>query len=213
MNTYAKYVPNVWLAKCEEQHEKGDIILIANKYGQEKEHEVHNLIATKERFYYYSITRVDGYNAQTHAEKKAEKLLGYASNAEKKSSDYYEKSEQHREFLSLAEPIKIGHHSEARHRKIIDQSWNNMGKSVEASKKAESYAERATYWEKRKDIVNLSMPESIDYYTYLVEKKTKAHQELLDGTRVREHSFSLTYAKKEKNEAEKNLNLAKKLWE
>lgn len=26
MNTYAKYCPNVYLAKCEEKHEKGDII-------------------------------------------------------------------------------------------------------------------------------------------------------------------------------------------
>ena len=44
MNTYHKFVPNVFLAKCEEKHEKGDEILVTTKYGKENECIVFNLI-------------------------------------------------------------------------------------------------------------------------------------------------------------------------
>lgn len=35
MNTYLKYCPNVFVAKCEEQHEKGEEIILTTKYGKE----------------------------------------------------------------------------------------------------------------------------------------------------------------------------------
>ena len=37
MNTYSKFCPNVFLAKCTELHDKGEIINITAKYGQEHE--------------------------------------------------------------------------------------------------------------------------------------------------------------------------------
>src|SRR5690606_16133512 len=72
MNTYAKYCPNVFLAKCEEQYQKGDIITVTTKYGKENECEVHNLILVKDGFYYHSITRTDGFNSQERAKRKAQ---------------------------------------------------------------------------------------------------------------------------------------------
>lgn len=44
MNTYSKYVPNVFLAKCSEKHEKGEVIEVTTKYGKENECIVFNLI-------------------------------------------------------------------------------------------------------------------------------------------------------------------------
>ncbi|MCT7373261.1 DUF3560 domain-containing protein [Mycolicibacterium llatzerense] len=41
------------------------------------------------------------------------------------------------------EPIKIGHHSEKRHRKSIENAWNKLGKAVEAQRTADTAAERA----------------------------------------------------------------------
>lgn len=41
------------------------------------------------------------------------------------------------------EPIKIGHHSERRHRNAIDKAWNKLGKSVEADQAATEAARRA----------------------------------------------------------------------
>ena len=72
MNTYSKYVPNVFLAKCTEKHEKGETILVTTKYGKENESIVFNLIAEKDGFYYYSIIRADGFNVQEWAKKRDE---------------------------------------------------------------------------------------------------------------------------------------------
>jgi hypothetical protein len=40
------------------------------------------------------------------------------------------------------------------------------------------------------------MPESLEYYEYELEKLKARHEGLKNGTIQREHSFSLTYAKK-----------------
>lgn len=41
------------------------------------------------------------------------------------------------------EPIKIGHHSEGRHRRLIERADNDMRKSCELTKKAEHYDNKA----------------------------------------------------------------------
>ena len=76
MNTYYKYAPNVFLAKCTERHAKGDIINITTKHGKENESEIFNLIAEKDGFFYYSFVRADGFNSQIRAQNKAEKRKG-----------------------------------------------------------------------------------------------------------------------------------------
>lgn len=212
MNTYSKYAPNVFLAKCSEQHERGEIIPVTTKHGKDNDSVVYNLIYTKDGFYYYSIVRADGFNAQERAKKKAEKYNTWAASAENKSNEYYDRSNKDRDFLSLGEPIKIGHHSEGRHRRIIEQANNNMGKCVELSKKAESHESKAEYWESKTNDINLSMPESVDFYTYKLAKAKEYHEGVKSGKYPRDHSFTLTYAKKEVNELEKKLQLAIKLW-
>lgn len=212
MNTYSKYCPNVFLAKCTEQHEKGSVIPVTTRHGKENDSIVFNLIYQKDGFYYYSIVRADRFNVQEWAKRRAEKLNGYAQTADKKSDQYYEASNEGREFLSLGEPIKIGHHSERRHRALIERNHRRMGKSIEFAEKAKDYEERADYWKKRANDINLSMPESLEYFEFLLEKAKIKHQGLKDGTIERSHSFSLTYAKKEVNELEKKLEQAKRLW-
>lgn len=213
MNTYTKYCPNVFVAKCTEEHKKGDEIIISTKYGQEHENEVHNYLGkTRDGFYLYSITRLDGFNAQERAKRKAEKLNGYASNAEKRSTQYWEASQEGRDFLSLGEPIKIGHHSERRHRALFERNHNRMGKSIAESDKAKEYERRAEYWESKAKDINLSMPESLDFYEFKLEQAKEKHKDLKDNPEKRSHSYSLTYANKEVKEAEKNLELAVKLW-
>ncbi|NLC30600.1 MAG: DUF3560 domain-containing protein, partial [Candidatus Moranbacteria bacterium] len=130
MNTYKKYCPNVFVAQCEEKHEKGETIIVITKYGKENECIVHNFVGytgTKEKpMYCYSITRADGFNNQERAKNKVEKLNGYADNANKRGDDWREKSNEGKDFLALAEPIKVGHHSEKRHRALIERNWNRM---------------------------------------------------------------------------------------
>jgi hypothetical protein len=50
MNVYSKFCPNVFLAKCEEKYEKGEVIEVTTKYGKENECIVFNLIYEKDGF-------------------------------------------------------------------------------------------------------------------------------------------------------------------
>lgn len=213
MNTYSKFAPNVFVAKCPEMHEKGETIILETKYGKEHECIVFNLVGRdKDGNFYYSIVRADGFNVQEFAKKKAERFQNWAQSSENKSTEYWKASQEGKDFLVLAEPIKIGHHSEKRHRALIDRNWNRMGKCVEESKKAEAHESKAEYWEKKVNDINLSMPESVEFFEYKVEATKEYHEGLKSGKYERSHSFSLTYAKKSVNEAEKNLEIANKLW-
>ena len=87
-----------------------------------------------------------------------------------------------------------------------------MGKCVEFSDKAKEYESRAEYWEKQSNIINLSMPESLEYYEFELEKAKETHEDLKNNPEKRNHSFSLTYAKKHLNEIGKKFEIAKKLW-
>lgn len=212
MNTYSKYCPNVYVAKCEEQHEKGEIITVQTKYGKENECIVHNLVACKDGFFYYSITRADGYNMQERAKRKAERHNEWAGKAEAKSQHYFDRSNKDRDFLSLGEPIKVGHHSEARHRKIVQQAWENTGKAVEMHDKARIHERKAEHWERKQDDINLSMPESLEYYKEMYQKAVEYHEGVKSGKYPKEHSYTLTYAKKAVNDLAKKVELATKLW-
>lgn len=212
MNTYYKFVPNVFLAKCPEKHEKGDIINVTTKFGKENESIVFNLIFERDGFYYYSIVRADGFNVQEWARSRAERYEAWAGSAYSKSNERWEASNEGADFLKLGEPIKIGHHSEKRHRALIQRNFDRMEKAHELSKKAEAHESKAEYWAKRANDINLSMPESIEYYEHKLEVATEYHEGLKSGKYERSHSFSLSYAKKEVNECQKKLDLAKKLW-
>jgi hypothetical protein len=215
MNTYTKYCPNVFVAKCDEQHEKGDTILVTTRFGKENECIVHNLVArTKDGAFCYSITRSDGFNAQQRAQAKADKLSGYASNASNRSNEAFKKADlsENATGIPFGQPILIGHHSERSHRKTIERADNAMRKSIEEDRKADEYQHRADYWARRANDINLSMPESIEYYEFKLEEAKIHHEGMKSGKIEKSHSYSLTYAKKAVNAAQKSLDIAKKLW-
>ena len=212
MNTYKKYCPNVFCAECTEEHEKGEIIIIETKYGNEHECEVYNLVASKNGLFYYSIIRADGYNVQERAKAKAEKYNTWKASAENKSNEAYRRSNSAVAGIPFGQPILCGHHSENKHRRAIERSRNAMDQTVEMSNKASEHEQKADYWESRANDINLSMPESVDYYAVQVEIKKKVHLYYKENPDKREHSYSLTYAKKELNEAEKKYQTAIKLW-
>ena len=212
MNTYSKYAPNVFLAKCTEEHKKEETIFVTTRYGKENESIIFNLIYQRDDFFYYSIVRADGFNVQEWARNRSNKLQNSYLNSKSKSNDYWKASNKDNDFLSLGEPIKVGHHSEKRHRKTIEQAQNNMSKSMEFSNNADEYKKRAEYWEGKTNVINLSMPESIDYFKFQLEKAQLKHKGMKDGIIKRDHSFSLTYALKEVHEANNKLKLALRLW-
>lgn len=209
MNVFKKYCPNVWVAECDEEHERGAIIQLETKYGKEVGCEVYNLIATANGKYYYSVVKIE---EKTYAERKAEKYINASLKTTQKSERYMEASNEGKEFLTLGEPIKVGHHSEKRHRALLERNWNRIGKSVELSNKAEEQKRKAEYWESKSMEITLAMPESIDYFKYKLEKAIEYQKGLKDGSIPREHSYSLTYASKEVKDLKEKVLIAEKLW-
>lgn len=213
INTYVKFAPHVFVAKTKDKFNKGDIIILTTRRGKENEHIVHNLVNSKDGYNYYSITRVDGYNLQERAKRKAERYEAWAGSRERKSNEYYEASKEGREFLALAEPIKVGHHSEKRHRALIERNHRRMDLSMENRNKAIEHAKKAEYWSSRANEINLSMPESLDLYKVKLQEAENLHKFYLENPDKRRHSYSLTYARNDVKKFEKQLSLAKKLWE
>lgn len=209
MNKFKKYCPNVFIAECEEEYNKKDIIALTTKYGKEVLCEVFNLIESKNGKFYYSIVRAED---KSYAEKKAERYEKSAENHHKKSNEAWEKSKEGRDFLVLAEPIKIGHHSEKRHRALIERNAKRMDKSVKELEFAEEKKKKAEYWREKTKEINLSNPESLEYYTFKLQKAKDHHKGLKDGSIPKEHHYSVQYANKEVKDLEKKVNIAKKLW-
>ena len=209
MDKFKKYCPNVWVAECDDEYEKGDVIEIETKYGKEVECEVYNLIAEKDGKYYYSVVRLE---EMSYAQRKAEKYSNSVSSSMAKSNQYYEASNEGREFLSLGEPIKVGHHSEKRHRALLERNWNRMEKSVEMANKAEEAERKAEYWENKAQEITLAMPESLEYFTSKLNEAVEYHKALKDGTIERTHSYSLAYATKDVKELKEKVKTAELLW-
>ena len=80
---------------------------------------------------------------------KQKNIIIVSQTIRRKSNQYYEASNEGREFLSLGEPIKVGHHSEKRHRALIERNNNRMDKSMEHLKIAEQAESKASYWENK----------------------------------------------------------------
>ena len=60
--------------------------------------------------------------------------------------------------------------------------------------------------------IDLSMPESLEYFSMELAKAREDHQLLRDNPKLRSHAYSLTYAKKRVNELTKKVDIAKTLW-
>ncbi|MCZ6156580.1 DUF3560 domain-containing protein [Campylobacter ureolyticus] len=208
MNKFKKYCPNVWIAECEAEHTKGEIIELTTKYGKGVECEVYNLLYKKDNKFYYSIIRLD----ESYAQRRLNKHQNAQVRHEKLSKEWYEKSQEDKEFLSLGEPIKVGHHSEQRHRKLIEKNWERMGKAVEHEKLAEDRQSKIEYWEKKLKEINLSMPESLEYFELKLQEATERHKGLKNGTIPREYDLELAYANKAVRDFEKKLEIAQRLW-
>ncbi len=205
---FKKYTPNVWLVESDIELYKFDIVTVQTKYS-EVEVEIFNLISFSDGKYLYSNQRTD---IESYADKKARKYSGYADNANKRSDKHFEQAQEGKDFLVLAEPIKIGHHSEKRHRALIDRNYARMGKSVEEDRKAKEYQQKADYWEAKAKEINLSHPESIGYFGHLVERLSIKQAGLKNGTIKRAHSYSLSYCTKRLKDAKSKLIKAKILW-
>ena len=212
VNQYKKYIPNVFVMLTQNTYSKGEECEIKTKYGQIHKVIVFNLIDEYKGLRRYSIVRADGFNYQEFCNKKAEKLKLKAAKCEAISINYYLTVKSIGDVIPFGQPILVGHHSEKRHRRDIEKIHNNMDKSVNALKEAENAESRAEYWDKKKQIINLSTPESLEYFTNELIKAEQHHNDLKTGKAEREHSFSLAYSSKHIKELKDKIKFAKILW-
>lgn len=213
MNTYAKYCPNVFVAACDEQHSRGDIIEMTTARGKTHDCEVWNFLGQKsDGKYLYSITRTDGTNHQTRAAARAQKYDEWSAAAQQRSNDAFQRSENAVANIPFGQPILVGHHSESAHRNAIKRSQAAMFKCVEESDKAKSHEHKSEYWERKAEVVDLSMPESIEYFEAELAKAEEYHAGVKSGKYPRLHAYTLTYAKKAVNELRDKVATARKLW-
>ena len=83
---------------------------------------------------------------QEKRDRYAERLRDRADAADRRANEAHNKiSQGERDFLALAEPIKIGHHSERRHRKLIERYGNAMDKACTEAREAEKLRSKADW--------------------------------------------------------------------
>ena len=85
--------------------------------------------------------RVAAYQRKQEARK--ERLEARADKLRKKADQHHKISHALVEHIPFGQPILVGHHSEKRHRRTLDRSWNHLGKAVEATKHADKLESRA----------------------------------------------------------------------
>jgi hypothetical protein len=212
MNIYRKFFSGVWVAECDEQHKKGDIIPLITKRGIEHDCVVYNEIQRENGKYYYSIVRADGFTIQERARKRAEKYEEWSKSATAHSIERCNAATDAVKDIPFGQPILVDHYSSASHRRALNKSDDNMRKSIELMDKAESHNSKAEYWKRQEGKIDLSMPESLEYFRSKLDEARRTHAGLKDGTIPREHSYSLTYARKRVNDVENKVRIAKLLW-
>lgn len=121
-------------------------------------------------------------------EARRERYLALAKKRRAESDQRYNTSKKLGEMIPFGQPILVGHHSEAGHRRHIDKIHNNMRKAVELDKKADYYEDKANNMSKS---ISSDDPDAIeklkvklaqleDYQTDMKEKNAEARALKLD---------------------------------
>lgn len=212
MTQFKKYSAGVYCLHTDKTDLKhGDVVEVTTRRGKAVPVVIWKHLFTRNDDVYYSYIREDGFDRKAWQARKAERLESAAARQHRLSDEHYEKSNKDRDFLSLGEPIKIGHHSEKRHRKAIENAWEQMGKSVECDRKAKEYAERSeTIKDRLAYEINLDTPESLD----LLEQRIVDLETQREEIKARPHkSWELSNLGANIRRYKKRYETAKRLWD
>lgn len=211
-NIFKKYTSGVYCIMSENDDLKhGDTLKVTTRYGKEVECRVWKKLFTKGEATYYSYIRADGFNRSEWLKRKAEKTQNKIDRLNAKSDEYYEKSNKDKDFLVLAEPIKIGHHSEKRHRKAIENAQNYATKSYQAADEAKSHEHKVdTLKEKADSDINLDNPDCLEQLINKVSALEARKKQLKDSKQY--ESWQLSNLGANIRRYKKRLEVADKLW-
>ena len=122
----------------------------------------------------------------TRSERKQNRIDRYnelARKAETKSIEAFEHSNSIVKCIPMGQPILVGHHSEKRHRRDLDKSWNAMGKSVQESEKAEYYRKKAEAAENNNAIYTED-EDSVERLEEKIARLEKLQQAMKDRNKI-----------------------------
>lgn len=120
-------------------------------------------------------------------EEKRQRKIDHAremiTKSETESQNRYETARKIGSFIPMGQPILVGHHSEARHRRDINRIDTNMRKSIEADEKAKYYRDKVARMENN-TVISSDDPDAL---TKLEEKLTRLqanHEVMKESNRI-----------------------------
>jgi len=138
----------------------------------------------------------EGKKMNSYEQKQALKLERYSELAEKnkeRSEAAYASSKAIADNIPFGQPILVGHHSEARHRRDAKRIHNGFAKSFELADKAEYYANKVKKIE-NSNVISSDDPEAVQKLKDKLEGLYKYREDLKAqkkaGTPVASYQFS-----------------------
>lgn len=110
-------------------------------------------------------------------QRRIERYKARADKARQDSDDRHQAARQISDRIPFGQPILIGHHSEAGHRRDLDRIDGHMRKSVEAVNKAEHYANKAEAAAKNRAISS-DDPEALTKLREKLEELEELHRRM-----------------------------------
>ena len=112
-------------------------------------------------------------NRKERQEARVNRFRELSENAAKHSTEAFNQSCKMVEHIPAGQPILVGHHSESGHRRLLDRSWNTLGKSVKLDEKAKYYERKAEAAENNNSIY-LGDDDAVDRLQEKVNELEKA---------------------------------------
>jgi hypothetical protein len=119
------------------------------------------------------------------AERRAAKYLKWAESAERKSEAIDKSLEPYSDWAFISEPIKIGHHSEGRHRRLRERISRRMDAQYELRKKAGGYRQKA------ENILKFGTRVKGDAEQARQKERDEADRVIAVGSKVKDFCFGL----------------------
>lgn len=91
-------------------------------------------------------------------ERKAERFKTFSDHAHESSVQHMETSDRIVACIPFGQPILVGHHSQRRHERALERSWNHADKAFSEQKRADKWERRAERAENLLDRMENSKP-------------------------------------------------------
>lgn len=209
---FRKYCPGAYVLETEkDDHAHGDVVNVTTRNGKTVEILIWKRLFARNGVTYYSYLRSDGMSRAEWLLKKAARYEKAAAKNAQKSDEFFVRSRKDADFLSLGEPIKIGHHSENRHRRAIENANNNMRKSIDAEEKAREQERKAESLTARSESeISIDVPECLELLAHKIST-LKQERDDLNASKCYQ-SFELSNMGANIRRYEARLKSAENLW-